>query len=857
MIRTSFISAFLWAILFFLASCEKETALSVDQSSIEISDAGGSSAISLTANKPWTASSNQSWCKVSPSAGEDATNGRITITCDANTTYDARNCMVTFTCAELTKTVSVSQATNNGLLVSQTEYNITNAAQQLEIMVQANVKFSVEVDNGCKDWVKYNTTKGLTTSTVVLDIAKNETYDNREGKVTIKQEGGNLSSSVVIKQGQTNGLFLTTSEYNLSNEKHTLTVEVKSNIEFEVKSEADWIKYIETKGLKTNQIVLDVEANETYDTREGKVTVKQKNGNLTGTITIGQDQNYGLFVSPEEIRVSNQASVVEIEVRQNVAYDIIIPENAKEWVKIVSTKDLQNEKISLSIANNPLYVDRETTITLKQTDGALSTTVRISQEQTEFISIDLDDIKISHEKQLLDVVVHTNTQPEIIIENDCSSWISLASRADSVFSFSIAQNKGTTEREGTVVLKGNNVEVLFKIKQMAEVFVEIGSIHFLYYCTKHFDTNKDNRISLQEAAAVKRIEVPHCHIDQLTGIEHFINLEYLDCSENPLYDIDLSCNTKLKVLKTDASPLGELDLSNNRHIDSLSCMHNGLSSLDLSNLSSLVYLECSDNFRMPSLDLSHNEKLTVLGCKGNRMPSLDISNNPLLEQLWCYDNDLTSLDVTHNTELRVLLCYMNKLSDLDISNNKKLQTFDCCYNRIATLDASANNELVYLGCWVNGLTELKLPEGTHDLRIDCQINALNELDLSNCKTVKNLNCSGNHISLLDLSVCSRLDTLNCSSNVLTNLDACSCKHLSLLNCSDNPLEKLDISECSNLLELNCWNDNLSTLDVSNSLNLYKLSCSDNPYLKELWLKIGQSITYLTYDSSITTIKYKE
>ena len=83
------------ALLPFFASCEKETFLTVDQTSVSIPDTGGSQTIALTANKPWTASADQSWCKVSPSAGEEAASTRITITCDANTTYDARSATVT------------------------------------------------------------------------------------------------------------------------------------------------------------------------------------------------------------------------------------------------------------------------------------------------------------------------------------------------------------------------------------------------------------------------------------------------------------------------------------------------------------------------------------------------------------------------------------------------------------------------------------------------------------------------------------------------------------------------------------------------------------------------------------------
>ena len=278
-------------LLVVLFSCEKETMLTVDQTALSYTDAGGSSSITLTANKPWSATSNQSWCKVSPSGGEEATGSRISITCDANTTYDARNATVTITCAELTKQVSITQATNNGLLVSQTSYELTKAAQQLSIQVQANVKFSVEVDNACKDWIKYNSTKSLSTSTVVLDIAENKSYDAREGKVTIKQEGGNLSSTVTIKQSQLDGLFITTPEYNLSNEKHTLTVEVNANIDFEVMSDTDWIVCVETKGLVSNTIILSVDANLGDKDRTGHVRVKQISGDLEATITIKQGRN--------------------------------------------------------------------------------------------------------------------------------------------------------------------------------------------------------------------------------------------------------------------------------------------------------------------------------------------------------------------------------------------------------------------------------------------------------------------------------------------------------------------------------------------------------------------------------------
>ncbi|MBO4681769.1 MAG: hypothetical protein J5623_07690, partial [Clostridiales bacterium] len=64
-------------------------------------------------------------------------------------------------------------------------------------------------------------------------------YDERKGTVTFTCEEKMVSVSV--SQSNASGLFVTTDTYELSNEKHTLTVEVKANVEYEVTSEVDWI----------------------------------------------------------------------------------------------------------------------------------------------------------------------------------------------------------------------------------------------------------------------------------------------------------------------------------------------------------------------------------------------------------------------------------------------------------------------------------------------------------------------------------------------------------------------------------------------------------------------------------------
>ncbi len=157
------------------------------------------------------------------------------------------------------------------------------------------------------------------------------------------------------------------------------------------------------------------------------------------------------------------------------------------------------------------------------------------------------------------------------------------------------------------------------------------------------DTNKDGEISIAEARNyTDNIDVSGAYteigstvsIRDLTGIEHFTNIIYLDCSNNSLRSLDLSHNEKL---------------------ESLLCVGNFLTSLDLSYNKELKGLLCFSN-SLTSLDVSKNTKLEKLECFGNSLTSLDLHQHLSLEILNCFDNSLTTLDVSKNAKLKELYC---------------------------------------------------------------------------------------------------------------------------------------------------------------------------------------------------------
>ena len=250
---------------------------------------GGSQTVAFSCNRDWKVSSSESWITVSPASGKggDGTVS-VSVTCAPNTTYDARSATITIRVESLTETISVTQDTGIGLLVLPDSFDLSNAAQAIEIAVQKNVPYTVSIDNAGATWIKQGDTKALTTDKVTFRIDSNTSYDKREGRITFTQQGGTLTQTVTVRQDQTDALIIDTPEFEVSNKKQTLEVEVDANVGFEVSSQSEWIKYVQTKALKASTVTLDIAANETSTNRIGTVLVKQTNGGLEGTITVRQ-----------------------------------------------------------------------------------------------------------------------------------------------------------------------------------------------------------------------------------------------------------------------------------------------------------------------------------------------------------------------------------------------------------------------------------------------------------------------------------------------------------------------------------------------------------------------------------------
>ena len=257
-------------------------------------------------------------------------------------------------------------------------------------------------------------------------------------------------------------------------------------------------------------------------------------------------------------------------------------------------------------------------------------------------------------------------------------------RDDGVYSFTMP------EYEGMMMIM---IYVGFQKEQVVVTGVNINEENFPdAYFRKWLlaqDYGKDAVITDAEMAGITKIVARGCGIVNLTGIQFFTELTEIDVSNseelhpaeqwNHISSIDLSGNTKLRVLWLD---------------------NNQIASINLSPCSDLRILGINNNL-LTELDVSENDALSKLSCENNKLATLNVTSNPDLAVLSCFGNQLTSLDVTKNLSLEQLYCENNQLTSIDVTNHDKLMYFNCNNNQLTALDLTGCTELLQLYCYNN------------------------------------------------------------------------------------------------------------------------------------------------------------
>jgi alpha-tubulin suppressor-like RCC1 family protein/Leucine-rich repeat (LRR) protein len=377
----------------------------------------------------------------------------------------------------------------------------------------------------------------------------------------------------------------------------------------------------------------------------------------------------------------------------------------------------------------------------------------------------------------------------------------------------------------------------------------------------------DGKILTSNINKVTSLDVSSSTISDLTGIQDFVSLTNLNCSQNSLKALNVSKNTALNVLDCNNNQITALDVSNNIVLLNLSCYANQLTALDVRVNTALTKLDSGSN-QYTSLDVSSNTALTFLGCNTSQLTTLNVRKNTALTLLDCRENKITSLDISQNTALTELYCQSNQLKDLDVSKNKDLEFINGSKNQLTSLDVSVNTSLVGLYANSNKLTNLNLKNGNNDKF--AYLNLINNPNLTCIQvddvTFANTNWAAKKDAKADFSTnCLQEYTLIPDSNFeqrLINIGVdIDGKNGKVLNKSISNLKYVDLTSSSiknltgisafvSLKGLRVSNNQLTTLDLSKNIHLDTLYCDKNK-LNSLNLKNGNNKNFYSQKSNFS------
>jgi hypothetical protein len=183
-----------------------------------------------------------------------------------------------------------SDNTIPSLAIEEKTVNFSAESASRDIPVKTNAdSWTADVQGNAQSWLE---ARRMGTSLRII-VSANDNWDTREGAIRVVAD--NLAETVTVQQmGQAPTILSTSSSYAISADGGDLTLEITSNIEYEiiVPPHAEWITAQEDNAARATMItqsyVYTVAFNITSDERTADIIIKQIGGTVEKKVSITQ-----------------------------------------------------------------------------------------------------------------------------------------------------------------------------------------------------------------------------------------------------------------------------------------------------------------------------------------------------------------------------------------------------------------------------------------------------------------------------------------------------------------------------------------------------------------------------------------
>ncbi|MCI1719459.1 MAG: SUMF1/EgtB/PvdO family nonheme iron enzyme [Bacteroidales bacterium] len=192
----------------------KESYITVSQSQLDeliitttefsVGSDGGVVSIPIQTNASYSTSflgNASDWLSFNTSGTKGLSQSYVSVKVKGNTGYDGRVGQIKIAGSGKESIVTITQSQLDAIIVAQTSYTVDKEGGSIEIPISSNITWDCSVVGEATSWinasVKQNT-KGLSSKSLVLTIAKNESGNDRIGQIHIY--GSNKETYITINQ---------------------------------------------------------------------------------------------------------------------------------------------------------------------------------------------------------------------------------------------------------------------------------------------------------------------------------------------------------------------------------------------------------------------------------------------------------------------------------------------------------------------------------------------------------------------------------------------------------------------------------------------------------------------------------
>lgn len=354
---------------------KKDSWIILGQSEFVVSDKGGTFTLELQHNVDYEVSVGDcSWLswEVTKAYLEDA---KIVFTAQSNPETEARYAVISIKdkASSHVEKATVTQKQKDALTVSASSVELEKEGGSFDLTLNYNADYQIKYDDA--PWLSIVQTKAMQTSTVTFEAVANPEVETRVGHIVVTL--GELSETVTVYQKGGRSIILSEKNVTVGPGAGSVSVQATANVDYEVIGPAEtWLSLQEdsaTKAVVTNNYTWRVEENTTGESRQAVITFKDKESDLSESLTITQLQN-DVIEGQDCYSIPWEGGTLDVPVQTNTEFTPTI-EQEGNWLSIVETKALHASTITLSAQQNPDIMPRTACLVLTSSQDSWRITI--------------------------------------------------------------------------------------------------------------------------------------------------------------------------------------------------------------------------------------------------------------------------------------------------------------------------------------------------------------------------------------------------------------------------------------------------------------------------------------------------